>query len=97
MKQFNQIGLKIAIASFVIGTFFLISYAITHIEGIAVFGYFYLLAAIFINLIIALVLFVFSVTNTENRTKNLKTIGVMLFNIPIAYLYVIIVFDYLHL
>jgi len=97
MKKFNQVGLKTAIASFGIGTLFLLSYAISNIEGIAVFGYFYLIAAIFINLIIAVTLFFLSVYKQENRSKNLKTIGIMLLNIPIAYLYVIIVFDYLHL
>jgi hypothetical protein len=95
IKQFNKVGIYSAIISFAIGTLLLISFAITHIELIAVIGYFFLIIAFYVNLFIAVILLIMVVVSQENTFKNLRTIIVMLINLPIAYLYYVIVFTYL--
>jgi len=95
MKHFNKIGIQVAITSFGLGTLLLIIYAITHLIEIAIIGYYYLIVTLFINSILALVFLILTIIFKSERIKNLKTIDVMLLNIPIAFLYVIIVFDYL--
>ncbi len=96
MKNLNKIGINTAKYSFIIGTLFLLTYAITKYDMIAVFGYYYLITAIFFNIAIVLYLIIKTIINKSELITNLKTIGVILLNIPIAYLYVIIVFDYLN-
>ena len=95
MKNLNKIGIQAAIISFGLGTLLLIIYAITHLIEIAIIGYYYLIVTLFINSILALVFLILAIIFKSERIKNLKTIGIMLLNIPIAFLYVIIVFDYL--
>jgi len=98
MKQkFNLTGYYITIYSFLIGTVLLLSYYIFHIEYIAFVGYIYLIIAVIINIIIAFILFVKALTIRSDTSKNLGTIGLMLCNIPIAYLYVLIVFNMISL
>ena len=98
MKQkFNLLGFYTAQYSLIIGTVLLLSYYIFHIEYIAFVGYIYLIIAVIINIIIAFILFVKALTIRKDTSKNLGTIGLMLCNIPIAYLYVLIVFNIINL
>ena len=92
-QNLNKLGYKTALYSLVIGSTLLLLYLVLRFEVIAVVGYFYLITAIVINLIIAFILFVQAITIRKDTSKNLGTIALMLCNIPIAYLYVFLVFD----
>ncbi len=87
--KFNLLGFY----SLIIGTILFLSFIILRIEYIAVVGYLFLIAAVVTNIIIAFILFVQAITIRNDTSKNLGTIGLMLCNIPIAYLYVLIVFN----
>ena len=96
MNKFNKTGIYTALISIIIGTLFLIVYVVTGNDDIAFYGFIYLISAFIINAFIALILLFIAIPeNQKNRIKIIKTIGVMLLNIPIAYLYIVIVFNLL--
>ena len=85
-RSLNDIGKWIAIFSFIIGTILLLCFYFFDNDNIFLIGYLYILFAIIVNLIIL----IFLVIN-NSKGKNLKTIGLILLNIPIAYFYFYIV------
>lgn len=94
MNKFRA-SLFIAILFFVIGTLLLVLQAIYgDITSITFAGYYFVLIAIVLNLAILLVLVVVLSFFPEKR-ETLKSIGVILLNIPIAYIYYLIVMTYL--
>jgi hypothetical protein len=90
-KNTDKIGRIVTITSFIIGTIFLLSYMILRDLDIAILGFYYLIAATIINLIISLIFLVLAFYNINKKRKYLKTIFVMLINIPIATAYFFIV------
>lgn len=91
--QIGKLSDIIATLSFLIGTIILVLYFIP-IQGIDIeiilTGYFYVIVAIIINLImlIGLIISIFSFQNHQKYL--LKRIGFLLLNIPIAILYFLI-------
>jgi len=73
--------------SFIIGTLFLLALIITHHVSILTYGYFYLCVAMGINLIFLIILMAMFTYNSQNRIEIIKSIGLLLINIPIAILY----------
>jgi len=63
--------------------------------AITIFGYYYVLFSILCNSVIVLVLSIVLIFKS-NRIKTLKSIGVLLINIPIAYIYFLIVINTFH-
>ncbi len=90
-KNTDRTGRIVTILSFIIGTIFLLSYIILRDLNIAILGFYYLIIATTINLIISLIFLVLAFYNTNKKRKYLKTILVMLINIPIATAYFFIV------
>lgn len=86
-----KIASWIAFIFFGFGTLFLIlQFCYENKFAITIFGWYYVLFSIVFNSLIVLILLVILVFNT-NRVKTLKSIGILLINIPIAYAYFLIV------
>jgi len=84
-----------ALVFFSFGTLILISQICFRNEfAITIFGLYYVLFSIVINSLIVLVM-LFSFLVEEKAIKTLKSIGILLVNIPIALLYYILVIDYI--
>ena len=85
--QIIKSGKFIAISSLIFGTILLLIYYLTMSTESAVFSYFLLIIVSIINFgfLIALVIKYFQ--STEYKNQILKTIGILLINIPIAILY----------
>lgn len=95
MKQLKT-TYKVALAFFTFGTLlFILQVIVRGITGITMVGYFYVIVSIIINLIILIVLVFSLAIKNENIPETLKSIGVILANIPIAYLYFYIVMNFL--
>ncbi len=90
-KNTDKIGRIVTTTSFLIGTIFLLSYIISRDLTIAVLGFYYLIIATIINLIALIIFLILAFNNPKNKNKYLKTILVMLINIPIATIYYFIV------
>ncbi|MEM5565418.1 hypothetical protein WNY78_09890 [Psychroserpens sp. AS72] len=76
---------------FVIGTIFLIlQLCFTDMFEITLLGYYYVYFSVIVN-IIAVVLLLIVLIFKSDKIKTVKAIGVLLINIPIAYLYFLIV------
>ena len=89
--ELDKVGLYMAGISFVVGTVILLTFLITKKGPIISVGMGYLGIAFIVNLIFFLVLLVnFAITRAQVRS-HLKTAGIMLLNIPIAYGYFVIV------
>ncbi|TDP59353.1 hypothetical protein [Flavobacterium dankookense] len=84
----------LAISSFGIGTLlFLLHFALPEYGLLYFIGYFYLILAFFINLLVFLnLLFLFFIKPNEREDLTIKML-IMLANIPIALLYLYIVFN----
>jgi len=82
-----QIGKQSAIWSFSIGTFLFLAYCITNSSIFLPIGLCYLLLAILYNIIILLIVIIAAFSKREMFIDHLKTIGLMLLNIPVAFLY----------
>lgn len=73
--------------SFILGTLIYASYIITRNSDLIFFGFIYLVLAVIINIVMLATLLITLIALPENRLKTLKTIGVLIINMPVAYLY----------
>lgn len=84
-------AITVAALFFVIGTIFLIlQLCFKDRFEITIFGYYYVCFSIIVN-IAALGSLLVVLMLKDNKIKTLKSMGVLLINIPIAYLYFLIV------
>ncbi len=78
---------KIALISFSIGTILFVLQIINKgLNGVTIIGYYYVGAAIIVNSLILIILLSVLFLN-KNKIDIIKSIGVILVNIPIAFLY----------
>ncbi|MCD2260116.1 hypothetical protein [Psychroserpens luteolus] len=86
---------KTALISFTTGTILLVlQFCFQNEFAIALFGYYYLLFAIIVNSLMVLYL-LGTLILKNNPIKTLKSIGILIINIPIAIVYTSIVIDYI--
>ncbi|MGV3545947.1 MAG: hypothetical protein ACO1N4_02710 [Pedobacter sp.] len=85
-----RIGTWTAICSFVIGTLLFLTFIITNHAALAYLGFYYLLVIIPVNMLVLLIIIATAFLNKERWIEHLKTMGLMLLNIPIAWLYLIL-------
>lgn len=83
----------ISISSFVLGTLLLIIYLVTRSDILLLPGLIYLLFAIIINILHLLATIIFHFQERRKIKDTLIKIGLILSNIPIAYLYAHIVLN----
>jgi hypothetical protein len=79
--------------SFTLGTILLLLHMIGQDEGLLVIGLLYVVAAFVVNLIVLLVLVALSFIHRAYQNVILQNAALILLNIPIAIVYIIIVFN----
>ncbi len=78
---------KIALISFSIGTIlFLLQIINKGLNSVTIIGYYYVGLAIIVNSLILIILLSVLLLN-KNKIEIIKSIGIILFNVPIAFLY----------
>lgn len=97
MEEFNDknfiIRNIISIGSFVFGTLLLIIYLVTKSDKLLLTGLLYLLFAIVLNILHLIATIIFHFQERRKIKDTLIKIGLILTNIPIAYLYAYIVLN----
>ena len=94
MKRY-RVCYNVAKLFFFIGTlFFLIQLIIGNITFITILGYYFVQLSILLNAIIVIVL-VIGLIIEQNKKETLKSIGIIVANIPVALLYFYIVMEFL--
>ena len=97
MKNLILTGKITAGLSFIIGTILLALYLyFNHTNLIMKIGILYIIIAFCVNIILLVVLLIFFCIQTQFRLEILKTCGLMLLNLPIAFGYFILVIDRLN-
>lgn len=94
-NNINTTGKIAALISFVIGTIFLALYLYYGEAVVSIYlAFIFIIAAIIVNTVLLSIIVGAAILNKINRLEALKTITVMLINIPIAmlYFYMIITF-----
>ncbi len=87
-NNINNTGKTIALVSFVIGTIFLAFYLYYGEIVVNVYlAFLFIVAAIIVNTVLLTVIIGAAVLNRINRMEALKTIVIILLNIPVAILY----------
>lgn len=80
--------------SLIIGTIFFLLYLFSQNTEIIIFGFVYLCIATALNLMLFLSLLIIVLTDARSRIETLKSMGLLLINIPIAILYFLILTEY---
>ncbi|MTI38932.1 hypothetical protein [Fulvivirga lutimaris] len=83
----STFGKWLAILSFLIGTGFMATYYFNDSGELIFYGYFFVIAAVIVNLMVFIILLIKSTLNNSNRSKLLRTAGIMALNIPVALAY----------
>ncbi|MDO5973545.1 hypothetical protein [Flavivirga jejuensis] len=90
MNRF-KISCKIALISFGIGTILFVLQAINRgLNSVTIIGYYYVGLALIINSLVLLIL-LFTLFLKKTKIETVKSMGILLLNIPIAFLYYLIV------
>lgn len=93
MKTFN-ISAKTALVFFTMGTFlFFLQIYMGKLTALTVIGFYYLIIAIIINCIFLITLIVKLILD-QHRAETVRSIGIILANIPIATAYIFILFEF---
>jgi hypothetical protein len=87
VEEYCSMSKKIALASFLIGSFILLLYYFTKYNGIIYISLFFMISAFVLNTLFFLKLFFLYFKSQNQQTKILTCLGIMLLNIPIGYLY----------
>ncbi|MBT8233739.1 MAG: hypothetical protein HKO66_09880 [Saprospiraceae bacterium] len=90
-NHFNKLGFYSMLGSFFIGTLILLMFIITRNENIVFFGMLYVWIAVIYNACVALFLFGQIIFENALMVINIKSILLLLVNIPIAFLYLCLV------
>lgn len=80
--------------SLIIGTAIFLFYLFSQNTEVMIFGFVYLCLATAINLMLFLSLLIMVLTDAKSRIENLKSMGLLLINIPIAILYFFFLTEY---
>lgn len=85
--RYIKLGRTTALISFLTGTAILLFYFISLSAGFAFLGLYFMMLAGAVNIVILLLLLFKAAKDTLFRKKLLVTIGIMLLNIPVVFLY----------
>ena len=95
MNTFIKSGKITALTSFIVGTIILILHIYLKDEvGILIVGLYYTIAAFFINSMLFSSLIIAAFIKENYRKKLVTSAGILLVNIPIAFLYIFIVYHF---
>lgn len=90
-KVMNKSAKILALISFLLGTFLLVTYYLTMSAEFALFSYFLIGGIVVINLVVLIILMSKLLNRNSEKEGILRTIGIMLLNIPVALFYFYVV------
>lgn len=80
--------------SLIIGTAIFLVYLFSQNTEVIIFGFVYLCLATVLNLMLFLSLLIMVLSDAKSRIENLKSMGLLIINIPIAILYFFFLTEY---
>lgn len=93
MNSILDLSKLIASISFIFGTLLLVIHLFFGLEKIITIGLFYVLGALIINTLLLISLIINLIISSKKREIYLKSIGIILINLPIAIGYFFIVIE----
>lgn len=96
--KFSPLGEKTFLISFLLGTSLLLLFWITRAEFLIIVGFYYVMIAAVVNLLITLYELMEYLSDVSEKKKNRNSVPLLLLNIPIAFLYfnLFLIFDNLN-
>jgi len=91
--KFSPLGEKTFLISFLLGTFLLLLFWITRAEFLVISGFYYVMIAAVVNLLITLYELMEFLSDISGKKRNGNSVLLLLLNIPIAFLYLILFFN----
>lgn len=92
-SKVNQFGIINSMISFVLGSLILLAYLISQVDVLISAGMYYLLIAFYWNLAVITMILI-AMVYRKTWKESLSIIGLMLINIPIAFIYFLIVIQF---
>ncbi|MEM7163542.1 MAG: hypothetical protein AAF487_14010 [Bacteroidota bacterium] len=86
----DRIAHFIAAISFLLGTLIFATFAVSRESGIAIIGLYYLMIAFTVNMIMLLILLILCVVEKHQLKSHLRSIGILVINIPVAIIYFVL-------
>ncbi|EFK38086.1 Uncharacterised protein [Chryseobacterium gleum] len=93
--KFSPLGEKTFLISFLLGTSLLLLFWITRAEFLIVLGFYYVMIAAVVNLLITLYELMEFLSDISGKKRNGNSVLLLLLNIPIALIYFIVYFEFL--
>jgi hypothetical protein len=87
VSEYNSLGRKVALLTFLLGGFILALYYFTAYSGMIYISIFFMIAFFILNIILSLFLLSLFFKNKKERKSILVTLFLMLLNVPIGYLF----------
>jgi hypothetical protein len=87
VSEYNSLGRKVALLTFLLGGFILALYYFTAYSGMIYISIFFMIAFFLLNIIPSLFLLSLFFKNKKERKSILVTLFLMLLNVPIGYLF----------
>ncbi|WP_313002112.1 hypothetical protein [Chryseobacterium gleum] len=93
--KFSPLGEKTFLISFLLGTSLLLLFWITRAEFLILLGFYYVMIAALVNLLITLYELMKFLSDISGKKRNGNSVLLLLLNIPIALIYFIVYFEFL--
>jgi len=92
--KFSPLGEKTFLISFLLGTSLLLLFWITRAGFLIIFGFYYVVIAAVVNLLITLYELMEYMTDVSEKKRNGNSVLLLLLNIPVTFLYLTLFFNF---
>ena len=93
VSEFNSLGRKVALLTFLLGGFILALYYFTAYSGMIYISIFFMITFFVLNTSLSIILISLFLKNKNDRKSILVTLFLMFLNVPIGYLFLQIGFE----
>jgi hypothetical protein len=88
----SALGRNVFLGSFLTGTFLLVMFLITKADLLTILGFYFVIAAAVVNIIVLLYELLVFLTDASNHKPSGNSVLLLLLNIPVTLLYLFIVY-----
>lgn len=92
--KYSTVGRNTFLTSLLSGTLLFISYVITEADFLLILGFYFVVIAAVVNLLVLLYELLEFLTNVTDKKSSGNSVLLLLLNIPITILYLLILFNY---
>ncbi|WP_431612547.1 hypothetical protein [Chryseobacterium sp. 'Rf worker isolate 10'] len=92
--KFSPLGEKTFLISFLLGTSLLLLFWITRAGFLIIFGFYYVVIAAVVNLLITLYELMEYLSDVSEKKRNGNSVLLLLLNIPVTFLYLTLFFNF---